>query len=68
MKMQELRNKNDAELRGELMALMLERFNLRMQKNSSQAQAGKFRSRDVSRMRRMVARIKTVLNERRERE
>lgn len=59
MKPQELRQKSTDELNKELLALRREQFNLRMQFGTGQlAQTHQF-----GRIRRDIARIKTVLNE-----
>lgn len=55
----ELRSKSDAELREELNALLKEQFNLRMQKAIGQAA----RSDQVTKVRKNIARVKTVMNE-----
>lgn len=60
MKANELRQKTHAELQDELLALRREQFNLRMQRGVSQAA----RPHEFSRVRREIARIKTVLGER----
>lgn len=57
----ELRSKTDKELRDELHALFKEQFNLRMQKAISQAS----RSDQFTKVRRNIARVKTVMNENR---
>jgi len=59
MKARELRNKGEAELKGELLDLLREQFNLRMQRASGQMTKGHL-VRDV---RKNIARVKTVLNE-----
>lgn len=59
MKANELRNKSNAELREELMSLLREQFNLRMQKATGQLS----RPHQFNRVRKDIARIKTVLNE-----
>ncbi len=59
MNAQELRNKSTKELQDELMALRREQFNLRMQKATGQLA----RPDQVSKVRKNIARIKTVLNE-----
>ena len=59
MKASELRNKNEAELKVELLDLLREQFNLRMQRASGQMSKGHL-LRDV---RKNIARVKTVLNE-----
>lgn len=55
----ELRNKSADELRGELKSLLREEFNLRMQKATGQLA----RPHQFQRIRKDIARIKTVLNE-----
>ncbi len=59
MNASELRNKTEAELGLELDGLLREQFNLRMQKGSGQLS----RPDQVKKVRRSIARIKTVLNE-----
>lgn len=59
MNAQELRNKSTKELQDELLALRREQFNLRMQKATGQLA----RPDQVSKVRKNIARIKTVLNE-----
>ncbi len=61
MNASEIRNKTDEELSKELLDLHREAFNLRMQKGTGQLT----RTSQVKAVRRDVARIKTVLNERR---
>jgi large subunit ribosomal protein L29 len=56
----ELRGKTDAELAEELIGLRREQFNLRMQQATGQL----VRSDQYRRVRRDIARVKTVLNER----
>ncbi len=59
MKANELREKNVSELRTELMNLLQEQFNLRMQKGMGQlGQPHQFK-----RVRRDIARVKTVLRQ-----
>jgi large subunit ribosomal protein L29 len=60
MDVAELRKKTDAELRKELMDSLREQFNLRMQKGVGQG----LRPSEFGRVRKQIARIKTVLNER----
>jgi len=60
MKIDEIRGKKDDELRDELLALRREQFNLRMQKGTGQFA----RNDQFSRVRKSIARIKTVLSER----
>lgn len=61
MKIQELREKDINALNAEMTALLAARFKLRMQRASDQlGQPHQFKS-----MRRDIARIKTVLNEKR---
>ena len=59
MDTQELRAKNENELRGELSELLKEQFNLRMQKGMGQLG----QPHELRRVRRDIARIKTVLTE-----
>ena len=59
MKAAELRNKSVEDLNKELMELMREQFNLRMQKGTGQL-ARPHQMKDV---RRNIARVKTVLRE-----
>jgi large subunit ribosomal protein L29 len=60
MDARELRGKDTADLRAELVARLREQFNLRMQKGSGQAP----RPHLFQSVRRDIARIKTILNER----
>lgn len=60
MKAQDLRAKGDDELRSELLEMRREAFNLRMQKGIGQLS----RSSQVKSLRRDIARLKTVLAER----
>jgi large subunit ribosomal protein L29 len=55
----ELRKKSEAELKDELLDLLREQFNLRMQRASGQMNKGHL----MRNARRNIARIKTVLNE-----
>lgn len=59
MKAVELRNKSVAELNTELDALLKEQFNLRMQKATGQLA----KSHQQVAVRRNIARVKTVLNQ-----
>lgn len=59
MKASELRDKSTDELQTELNSLLREQFNLRMQRGSGQQP----RPHLFSRVRKDIARIKTVLNE-----
>ena len=59
MNAQDLREKNEVELREELTGLLREQFNLRMQRGIGQLAT----PHDMRRVRRDIARIKTVLNE-----
>ena len=59
MKVAELREKNVSELNDELIELRRAQFNLRMQKGSGQLS----RPDQVGKVRKDIARIKTVLNE-----
>ncbi len=60
MKAEEIRGKTEAELAEELVKLRREQFNLRMQQATGQL----VRSDQYGKVRKDVARIKTVLNER----
>ena len=55
----ELRQKSETELKQELMSLLREQFNLRMQQAAGQLPKGHL----IREARRNIARIKTVLNE-----
>lgn len=59
MKAAELRSKDEKELNDELIELRKEQFKLRMQYSMGQAS----RNHEFSRIRKDIARIKTVLNE-----
>lgn len=59
MKASELRNKSETELRDELFGLLQEQFNLRMQHGSGQLA----KPHQLKRVRRDIARVKTVLNQ-----
>jgi len=59
MNAQDLRDKNETELREQLTGLLHQQFNLRMQKGSGQLA----NPQDLRRVRRDIARVKTVLNE-----
>lgn len=59
MKTSELREKSVDDLNGELLALLREQFNLRMQNGSGQLS----RPHQMKKVRRGIARIKTLLNE-----
>jgi large subunit ribosomal protein L29 len=59
MKAAELRAKSQEDLNKEMLDLLREQFNLRMQRGSGQLS----RPSDVKRVRREIARIKTILNE-----
>lgn len=60
MKHNELRNKSDAELAQELLGLRKEQFNLRMQRATGQLS----RPDQFAKVRKNIARIKTLLAER----
>ena len=62
MKAAELRNKSAQELRDELLALRREQFNLRMQRGVNPESV---RNDQITRVRRDIARVKTVMNENR---
>jgi large subunit ribosomal protein L29 len=59
MNAQDMRVKSEAELRQQLTGLFHEQFNMRMQKGSGQMVT----PHDLRRVRRDIARVKTVLNE-----
>lgn len=59
MKANELRQKTSGELNTELLALLREQFNLRMQKGTGQLS----QPHRIKTVRRDIARIKTVLNQ-----
>jgi large subunit ribosomal protein L29 len=59
MKATDLRAKGESELKDELIELRKEQFKLRMQYSMGQAS----RNHEFSRIRKDIARIKTVLNE-----
>lgn len=59
MNAQDLRKKNEAELREELSGLLREQFNLRMQRGIGQLAS----PHDLRRVRRDIARLRTVLTE-----
>jgi large subunit ribosomal protein L29 len=61
MKAEELRGKALPELNEELEGLLKEQFNLRMQKGTGQLT----KTHELRRVRRDIARIRTVLNEKR---
>lgn len=60
MKAQQIRDKTDEELRRELSELHREAFNLRMQQATGQLA----RTSQIRAVRRDIARVKTVMNER----
>ena len=59
MKASELRSKSEQELREELKALLREQFNLRMQRGIN---PDAVRSDQFTKVRRNIARVKTVMN------
>lgn len=59
MKAEELRKKSIKELKDELLALRKEQFNLRMQRATGQLS----RPSEMAKVRKDIARVKTVLNE-----
>ena len=61
MKVQELRTKTAEELQKELLELSRERFKLRMQQGTGQLA----RNSELKRVRRDIARVKTILSEKR---
>jgi large subunit ribosomal protein L29 len=62
MKASELRGKTQTELREELHALLKEQFNLRMQRGTGQFS----RPHLMKDVRRNIARVKTVMNQKRQ--
>ncbi len=58
----ELRQKSEQELRDELLALRREQFNLRMQRGVN---PDAVRNNEITRVRKDIARVKTVMNENR---
>ncbi|NCF36574.1 MAG: 50S ribosomal protein L29 [Gammaproteobacteria bacterium] len=56
----ELRQKSEQELRDELLALRREQFNLRMQRGVN---PDAVRNNEITRVRKDIARVKTVMNE-----
>ena len=62
MKAAELRQKSEQELRDELLALRREQFNLRMQQGIN---PDAVRNDQITRVRKDIARVKTVMNENR---
>jgi large subunit ribosomal protein L29 len=56
----ELRQKSEQELRDELLALRREQFNLRMQRGVN---PDAVRNDQITRVRKDIARVKTVMNE-----
>jgi len=61
MKLSDMRDKSDDELRSELLALRREAFNMRMQQGTGQLS----RTSRLGAVRKEIARTKTILNERR---
>lgn len=59
MKARDLRTKNEGELKQDLTGFLQEQFNLRMQKGSGQA----VKAQELRRVRRNIARVRTILNE-----
>lgn len=59
MKTSELREKDVADLQGELEALLREQFNIRMQKGTGQD----VRPHLINKVRKDIARVKTIINE-----
>lgn len=59
MKVSELRSKSEQELRDELTALLREQFNLRMQRGIN---PDAVRSDQFTKVRRNIARVKTVMS------
>jgi large subunit ribosomal protein L29 len=61
MKVADLRDKSVDELNDELVALRKEQFNLRMQQGTGQLS----RPSEMKRVKKAIARVKTILNEKR---
>ena len=61
MNAQELRVKNESELRTELTGLLQEQFNLRMQRGTGQLSS----PHELRRVKKDIARVQTVLTEKR---
>ena len=59
MEIQEIRSKNESELREELSELLKEQFNLRMLKGTGQLA----QPHELRRVRRDIARVRTILTE-----
>lgn len=59
MKTSELRDKSEAELQEELQGMLREQFNLRMQQATNQLSD----SSQMKKVRRNIARVKTIMNE-----
>lgn len=62
MNVADLRGKSEKELREELLALRREQFNLRMQRGVN---PDAVRNDQITRVRKNIARVKTVMNENR---
>ncbi len=62
MNAQDLRKKDEGELREELSGLLREQFNLRMQRGIGQLS----KPSELRRVRRDIARVRTVLNEKKQ--
>ena len=62
MKASEIRNQTEVELQGTLDDLRREQFNLRMQQGTGQM----FRSSQMKALRRDIARVKTIMNEKKQ--
>ena len=59
MKTSEMRDKSEAELQEELQSMLREQFNLRMQQATNQLSD----SSQMKKVRRNIARVKTIMNE-----
>ncbi len=59
MKASELREKNGEELKQEMMGLLREQFNLRMQAGTGQLE----KTHQLKNVRRSIARVKTIMNQ-----
>jgi large subunit ribosomal protein L29 len=59
MKASELREKNGEELKQEMLGLLREQFNLRMQAGTGQLE----KTHQLKNVRRSIARVKTIMNQ-----
>ncbi len=59
MNASELREKNSEQLKEEMLSLLREQFNLRMQKGTGQLE----KTHQLKNVRRSIARVKTIMNQ-----